>query len=220
MAQNSKWCVGVNASAGVGFRFFSNVSESDKFIVDFRNEHDKPIFTYGGGLFTEWSFIDRMSISFGLHYSTYGDKSELNGLQLSHGLDQPQYDLTNVYEFHHLGLPINLRGVVYEHDKISLFLSVGSDFNFLMMQTSRSELKSSTESQKQYITNEYHRENFNFNVFAPTLNVSFGVDVPFGQSKLRIEPFYKMNLRTVAPDTGFHTYHFKGGINFAYLYNF
>jgi hypothetical protein len=217
----SKWSIGVNASAGVGYRFFSNTSQGDQSFIDSRNENDEPIFTYCGGLFTEWDFHEKMSLSFGFHYSNYGDVIKFDTYWIDQDSVAHPFRIKYSTRVYKLGVPINFRYKFLTKEKITAFISCGVDMDFAFLVSHENEYLNDPlldSPEKQFIKST--DPGFHYQVFTPSINLSVGVDFPFVQSKLRLEPFFKLELSNLSKNIGLRTHHFKGGINFAYLYNF
>ena len=220
-SQNSKWSIGAHASFDVGYRFFTKVDPDIQHVVDLNDRFDVPAFMYSAGLYAEWQFHEKLSLSFGVQYSTRGYGQEILNVQMQQGLNQPTWDWYTQIRHHFIGIPVKLKYDYFRNKKINLFFAVGANLDFLYLTSvNRKTVKDNGEIEKDYETDKWQKGYPFYNQFNPSASISFGIDIKVNSSRIRLEPNFQLALRPLVNNVPFGTYFYKGGLNVAYIYNF
>ncbi len=207
-----RWKLGMNVSPEMGFRFLNTQDATVQFIVDQRNRDEKPEFLFSKGLSAEYSLSKRFSVRSGIQYSLRGEKSKDLGA-ISTQVEKYIYR----YQYHYIGAPLVISFSYFKNDKISLFASLGSELNFIFLQSSRNTLKFKGQDEITQFSATSIEKDQHYVLFNPSAAVSLGMDLKLGNRiSLRLEPNFKMSTRPIV-DAPIKGYYYNYGLNIGFL---
>ena len=217
-AQNneSKTSLGVNFSSDYAYRNLKN-TEDAQWIVDFREEVEKPIFGFHGGFSFYHKFQKGIFIETGLQYSRFGDKKEDMEIISSSGMYSMENKFITYYDY--LAIPVKVAYSITFNERFSLFVSPGLSTHFFLSYRflSRIDYDDGTSSSS---SSSYYDNPFNFEPIHFILHSSIGLDVNLNDSwSLRFEPTYRTSLST-AVDAPIQQRFFSFGLNTGVYYSF
>jgi hypothetical protein len=214
--------LGINFSPEFTYRKLS-IAQPDnihsKGLKKLREDTEIPMFSFTTGIFSEYKFAKRISVKFALHYTLKEFKT--NNLVISE--PNPNYSNLENYviirKHRYFGIPISLSFYYVDKPKIQMFITVGSDLDYLYSVSSKSIKK-----YEEY-TEWEERGNFveikPYNLFSPSLIVSAGIDWQFtNKMSIRIEPIFRWGLITLIKDDILYEHFYNVGVNFSLFYSF
>ena len=215
-AQNdqSKTCLGMNFSTDYAYRILNN-TEDVQWIVDHRDETEKPIFGFHGGFSFYHKFRKGVFIEAGLQYSRFGDKIEDIEITSSSGM----YSIENKYTTYHdyLAIPLKVAYSINLDERFSLFMSNGVSTQFFLAYRFLSRINyndgTSFSSSSSYYDNPFNFEPVHF-----MFHSGLGLDVNLNDSwSMRFEPNFQISMHSVV-DAGIHQRFYSVGMNASVFY--
>lgn len=217
-AQNdpSKTSLGMNFSTDYAYRILKN-TEDVQWIVDSREEVEKPIFGFHGGFSFYHKFRKGIFIEAGLQYSRFGDKVEDIEIISSSGM----YSIENKFTTYHnyLSIPLKVAYSITFNELFSLFISSGVSTQFFLSYRFLSHIDYD-DGTSFSTSSSYYDNPFNFDPVHFIFHSSIGLDVNLNDPwSLRFEPIFRISLST-AVDAPIQQRFFSFGLNTGVYYSF
>lgn len=217
-AQNdpSKTSLGMNFSTDYAYRILKN-TEDVQWIVDSREEVEKPIFGFHGGFSFYHKFRKGIFIEAGLQYSRFGDKVEDIEIISSSGM----YSIENKFTTYHnyLSIPLKVAYSINFNERFSLFISSGVSTQFFLSYRFLSHIDYD-DGTSFSTSSSYYDNPFNFDPVHFIFHSSIGLDVNLNDPwSLRFEPIFRTSLST-AVDAPIQQRFFSFGLNTGVYYSF
>ncbi len=217
-SKERKWSISVNIAPEVANRSLSSEDSFDNFIISLRNNSEKAMLAYTGGLGVEFKPCKRFSIRSGVQYAVKGHATTMEIWSPPTG-PQSTGTVTIRNEYHSIGIPVIASYDFIKKDRLSIFIAAGGSINYLYKQYSR--IRQDTDSPLQIDnSSSIPAENqfAGFNIINPSAVVSLGADVKLGErSTLRIEPTFRHSILPLV-DASIREYQYNYGLNLGYLF--
>lgn len=216
----SKWTLGLNFSPDYSYRVLIKTTPRSQATIDYRNDVDRPKFSFTTGFMTAYQFNDKINFEAGLLYADKGENTRLiypNYIFLS-GQNDPNIPVSFYNQYHEIYIDIPLKiAFNYDRKKFSYFFAGGFSPSIYLYTHYINTSNYHNGISKTFQSSEPRGNSFLNIAFIASAGIKYDLGTNF---KLRIEPTYRQSFSSVVVGTEMKDYFYSLGLNMGIYYTF